>query len=95
VASVVDPSGSPTPLRHTLWRLGYCPVKILARASAQTGWLQNAERNSTPRHVVEIGRQVHRVQAHGATQSPQNWWEMISMIFGWPGLAGVCAPERW
>src|SRR5215471_14323401 len=93
LARVDASSGSLMALRQTPWRQGYCPVKMLARAGAHTGWFENAERNSTPRAAM---RSIFGVRPIGfapmaPTQSARNWSEMMRTIFGLEIWACGCA----
>src|SRR4051812_1860436 len=64
--------------------LGYWPVNMLARAGAQTGWLQNAERNITPWRAIasRFGVRFIGFKPIAPMQSQRNWSEMIRTILG-------------
>src|SRR5215470_4940707 len=85
-------------LRHTPWRQGYWPVKMLARAGAQTGWLANAERKRTPREAMRsrFGVRFMGLTPMAPMQSQRNWSEMTRTILGrvagaWGAWAAIAA----
>ena len=59
---------------QTPCRAGYWPVKMLPRAGAQTGWLQNAERKRTPCPAMRsrFGVRFMGLSPMAPTQSQRN-----------------------
>src|SRR5215468_7958320 len=65
---------------------------MLARAGAQTGWLQNALRKKVPRRAIasRFGVRFIGFAPAAPMQSHRNWSEMIRMMFG-RALPDACA----
>src|SRR5581483_9772743 len=57
---------------------------MVARAGAQTGWLEQAERNITPRDAMasRLGVRFIGFAPMAPMQSARNWSEMIRRILG-------------